>query len=65
MKIIIDAMGGDNAPAEIVRGAALAVKELGASIILVGNETAIRRELGACGDTGLAGAGWRLYMPTR
>ena len=28
MKIIIDAMSGDNAPGEIVRGAVLAVKTL-------------------------------------
>ncbi len=60
MKIIIDAMGGDNAPGEIVRGAALAVKELKASVILVGNESIIRRELGACGDQNLIGAGLEL-----
>ncbi|MCL2080500.1 MAG: phosphate acyltransferase PlsX [Oscillospiraceae bacterium] len=36
MKIIIDAMGGDNAPREIVRGALLANSEFGVNIILVG-----------------------------
>ena len=36
MKIIIDAMGGDNAPAEIVKGALRARKELGVEICLVG-----------------------------
>ena len=36
MKIIVDAMGGDNAPASNVRGALRAVKELGAEVILVG-----------------------------
>ena len=36
MKIIIDAMGGDNAPAEIVKGAVRAKKELGVDIVLVG-----------------------------
>ena len=36
MKIIVDAMGGDNAPASNVRGALSAAKELGAEIILVG-----------------------------
>lgn len=36
MKIIVDAMGGDKAPHEIVRGAVLAASELGAEIILVG-----------------------------
>ena len=36
MKIIIDAMGGDNAPAEIVKGAVRAKKELGVDLVLVG-----------------------------
>lgn len=43
MKIVIDAMGGDNAPDEIVKGAALAKKELLASMILVGDEEVIRK----------------------
>ena len=37
MKIIIDAMGGDNAPEEIVRGAALASREFDAELALVGD----------------------------
>ena len=36
MKIIVDAMGGDNAPDVAVRGAALAAKEYGEDILLVG-----------------------------
>lgn len=36
MKIIIDAMGGDNAPGEIVLGAIEAAKEFGVEVILVG-----------------------------
>ena len=36
MKIIIDAMGGDHAPNEIVLGALQAAKEYGVQIILVG-----------------------------
>lgn len=36
MKIIIDAMGGDNAPTEIVKGAVAAHKEFGVEICLVG-----------------------------
>lgn len=36
MKIIIDAMGGDNAPAAVVKGAVRAKKELGVDIVLVG-----------------------------
>ena len=35
MKIIVDAMGGDNAPDVTVRGAALAAKEYGEDILLV------------------------------
>ena len=41
MKIIIDAMGGDNAPAEILRGAADAVAELGVEILAVGDQKVI------------------------
>ena len=36
MKIIVDAMGGDNAPQAPVRGALQAVREYGAEVILVG-----------------------------
>ena len=36
MKIIVDAMGGDNAPVSNVRGALAAVRELGVEVILVG-----------------------------
>jgi glycerol-3-phosphate acyltransferase PlsX len=36
MRIIVDAMGGDNAPYEIVLGAVDAVKELGVAVTLVG-----------------------------
>lgn len=42
MKIILDAMGGDNAPEEIVKGAVLAADTLGVSILLVGDEARIR-----------------------
>lgn len=43
MKIIVDAMGGDNAPLEIIKGSYDAVKELGANIILVGQEDVIKK----------------------
>ena len=43
MKIIIDAMGGDNAPEEIVKGALNCVKELNCEIILVGRGEEILR----------------------
>ena len=43
MKIILDAMGGDNAPLETVKGAALAVQELDVQLILVGDEKRINQ----------------------
>ena len=36
MKIIVDAMGGDNAPASNVKGALAAIREQGVEVILVG-----------------------------
>ena len=36
MRIIVDAMGGDNAPIAPVLGAVSAAKEYGAEIVLVG-----------------------------
>ena len=42
MKIIIDAMSGDNAPQAQVSGCVMAAKELGQEYILVGQESAIR-----------------------
>lgn len=43
MKIIVDAMGGDHAPKEAVKGALMAVEELQAEILLVGDTEAILR----------------------
>ena len=45
MKIIVDAMGGDNAPVSNVRGALAAVRELGVEVILVGRGEDILRVL--------------------
>ena len=45
MKIIVDAMGGDNAPDEIVRGAIEACETLGVEIILTGKGDEILRSL--------------------
>ena len=42
MKIIIDGMGGDNAPAEVLKGAALAVAEYDVDMIITGDEEKIR-----------------------
>ncbi|MBQ2392311.1 MAG: phosphate acyltransferase PlsX [Clostridia bacterium] len=43
MKIIVDAFGGDNAPLSNVQGAADAVRELGAEVILVGDEEKLQK----------------------
>jgi glycerol-3-phosphate acyltransferase PlsX len=47
--IALDAMGGDHAPAEVVKGAVLAAAEYAVEIILVGQEDVVRRELAAAG----------------
>ena len=43
MRIAVDAFGGDNAPIEIVKGAALASKELSVDITLTGDESQINK----------------------
>ena len=43
MKIIVDAMGGDNAPLEIIKGSVEAQQEYGIDILLVGQEDVIRQ----------------------
>ena len=45
MKIIVDAMGGDNAPLEIVKGAAEAARELGVDIVLAGRTETVLKAL--------------------
>jgi glycerol-3-phosphate acyltransferase PlsX len=45
IKIAIDAMGGDYAPCEIVKGAVLGAKETSVGIILVGQEDITKSEL--------------------
>lgn len=47
--IAIDAMGGDDAPREIVAGALPAAAELDAKLLLVGDEDAVSAELSAAG----------------
>jgi phosphate acyltransferase len=55
VKIAVDAMGGDHAPDEIVRGARLYRDSGGsAELILVGRETDLRRLLGAAVPPGLS-----------
>lgn len=45
MKIIIDAMSGDNGPIEVIKGTIDAVKEYDINVILVGKEDIIKNEL--------------------
>ena len=47
MRIAVDAMGGDFAPREIVAGAVAAAREFDhiTKLFLVGDETAVRKEL--------------------
>ena len=45
MKIILDAMGGDNAPEATIKGAVKAIKEIDSEIILVGNEEKINNKV--------------------
>src|SRR3972149_6192344 len=49
MKIAVDAMGGDHAPAEVVRGAVHASREFLLPIVLVGREERMREELRRAG----------------
>jgi glycerol-3-phosphate acyltransferase PlsX len=45
MKIAVDAMGGDHAPANEVQGAIQAANELGVGVVLVGHERQLHDEL--------------------
>ena len=53
MKIIIDAMGGDHAPLEIVKGALAGQKRWGVDIVLTGDEKAIWEAMKSCGVNAL------------
>lgn len=50
MKIIVDAMGGDNAPGQIVQGALAAHREYGTDLVLVGRAADVLRAVEACGE---------------
>ena len=45
MKILLDAMGGDNAPDAVIKGAVKAAKEVEAEIILIGDEKIINKKV--------------------
>jgi glycerol-3-phosphate acyltransferase PlsX len=51
VRIALDAMGGDHAPSEVVKGALLAAAEFPVEIILVGQEDVVRKHLAAAGAT--------------
>ena len=53
MKIIVDAMGGDNAPGAIVQGALEAHRVHGADVILVGRAAEVLRAVEQCGEKNL------------
>ena len=53
MKIVVDAMGGDNAPLETVKGALMAAREFKADIVLVGRGEEILRALEELGEKDL------------
>ena len=50
IRIAVDAMGGDNAPSETVRGAARYAERGEGQVLLVGDPEALKRELASCGD---------------
>jgi glycerol-3-phosphate acyltransferase PlsX len=53
MKIVVDAMGGDHAPAVVVDGAVQAARDLGLEIILVGRQEPVEAELAQYDTAGL------------
>ena len=53
MKIVVDAMGGDHAPAMVVDGAVRAARDLDLEIILVGRQEVVQPELAKYDTAGL------------
>ncbi|MDP3385597.1 MAG: phosphate--acyl-ACP acyltransferase, partial [Eubacteriales bacterium] len=51
MRILVDAMGGDNAPVEIIKGSILAAREYDVRITLVGKEIEIKKHLNIDDET--------------
>ena len=49
MRVVVDAMGGDNAPLEIVKGALAANRKTGVEIALVGRPEEVGKALASCG----------------
>jgi phosphate acyltransferase len=53
MKIAVDAMGGDFAPEDVIKGAVIGAREFGLGIILVGPQKKIKAELTRYDTSGL------------
>ena len=53
MRIVLDAMGGDYAPAAVVEGGVLAARQHGVEVILVGRQEAVEPELAKHNTAGL------------
>jgi glycerol-3-phosphate acyltransferase PlsX len=53
MRIVLDAMGGDNAPQATVEGAVWAAREYGTQVLLVGQQDLLERELAKHETAGL------------
>ncbi len=54
MKIVVDAMGGDHAPAVVVDGAVVASRDFGLEVVLVGPQDVIQAELAKYDTAGSA-----------
>lgn len=47
MRIVIDGFGGDNAPDEVLKGAALSIKELGIEVAVTGDVETLKQRMAA------------------
>jgi glycerol-3-phosphate acyltransferase PlsX len=52
IRIALDAMGGDHAPQEIVKGAVAAAQDTEVEVVLMGPESTLQEELAKCGYAG-------------
>ena len=53
VRVAVDAMGGDFAPAETVKGAVQALRSVNAELLLVGDPMLVKEELARCDANGL------------
>ena len=45
MKILLDAMGGDNAPDATIKGVVKAIKEIDSEVVLIGKEEILKAKI--------------------